>query len=268
MASFVFREGWLRYNFFMIRKYRDKWSASRGFTLVELAIVMVIIGLLIGGILKGAELVRTAKVNATISYVKATGAAIETFRDKYNAAPGDSPIATTRVPGCVAPCVGGNGDGIVGILLTESTWGNQNQAGTSSLPAVETSMFWKHLALADIITGVQSSAPVSPAEAGVTHPRTPVGGVFEIATVEHGVTQNIGGGFILRMQASPGPLMGAQFLEADMARQIDEKMDDGNPFRGIVAGDFEGSGCGIAATHTYNSDGSGLCVMYFKLGNR
>ena len=82
-----------------------------GFTLVELAIVMIIIGLLIGGILKGQELIANAQITGTASCVKGIDAATTTFRDTYAAMPGDMTNAGTRLPNCaVAPCTN-TGDG-------------------------------------------------------------------------------------------------------------------------------------------------------------
>ena len=60
-----------------------------GFTLVEISIVMIIIGLLIGGILKGQELVKSAEVSRAVTELKSMQAAIETFRSEYRAFPGD-----------------------------------------------------------------------------------------------------------------------------------------------------------------------------------
>ena len=73
---------------------------EQGFTLVELAIVMIIIGLLIGGVLKGQQLIENAKVTATISQIKGFQAALNSFRDTYSAMPGDMRNATTRLSGC------------------------------------------------------------------------------------------------------------------------------------------------------------------------
>ncbi|MCB9991587.1 MAG: prepilin-type N-terminal cleavage/methylation domain-containing protein [Rhodospirillales bacterium] len=73
----------------------DKRQA--GFTLVELAVVMIIIGLLIGGVLKGQELIANAQITGTASAVKSIDAATTTFRDTYAALPGISP---TRLPVC------------------------------------------------------------------------------------------------------------------------------------------------------------------------
>ena len=87
--------------------------SEAGFTLVELAIVMIIIGLLIAGVLKGQALIQNAQVTATVAQTKAIEAATTTFRDTYNALPGDITTPQTKLPTCLAlPCAAaGNGDG-------------------------------------------------------------------------------------------------------------------------------------------------------------
>src|SRR5262245_240096 len=91
-------------------------NAQAGFTLVELAIVMIIIGLLIGGVLKGQQLITNAQVTSTVAQIKAIDAATTSFRDQYAATPGDMVTPTARIPNCAtgACAVVGNGDGRVG----------------------------------------------------------------------------------------------------------------------------------------------------------
>jgi prepilin-type N-terminal cleavage/methylation domain-containing protein len=97
--------------------------STAGFTLVELAIVMIIIGLLIAGILKGQQLITNAKVTSQVAQVKGIDAAVSTFKDMYAALPGDIIAPLTRLPNCtaglpaVAPCgTPGGGDGLVGLI--------------------------------------------------------------------------------------------------------------------------------------------------------
>src|SRR3990172_13141075 len=80
-----------------------KQQHQKGFTLVELALVMVIIGLLIGGILKGQQLVTNARATSTVSQTRQIEAATTTFQDSYGALPGDM-NGVGKIPGCTAAC--------------------------------------------------------------------------------------------------------------------------------------------------------------------
>lgn len=81
---------------------------QNGFTLVEIAIVLVIIGLLLGGVLKGQGLIDSAKVKNIIQQSNSLTAAVNAYQDKFRALPGDDVQATSHVPGATS---NGNGDG-------------------------------------------------------------------------------------------------------------------------------------------------------------
>src|SRR2546430_11582319 len=93
---------------------RPMTKRQQGFTLVEIAIVLVIIGLLLGGILKGQEMITQAKIKNVIADFSGVSAAYHGYQDRYRAIPGDDPNAATRWASMTNPApVQGNGDGIV-----------------------------------------------------------------------------------------------------------------------------------------------------------
>src|SRR5882762_1708651 len=87
-------------------------SRQQGFTLVEIAIVLVIIGLLLGGILKGQEMITQAKIKNVIADFSGVSAAYHGYQDRYRAIPGDDPNADTRWTTPTA-ATKGDGNGIV-----------------------------------------------------------------------------------------------------------------------------------------------------------
>src|SRR5688572_24121359 len=123
---------------------------QKGFTLVELAIVMVIIGLLIGGILKGQELIVNARMASLATQIKATSTAVYTFRDTYKNLPGDMTNVGNRLPDCTGTCVaaGGNSNGIIGATVTN--WSRNDQSVWNTEPT----QFWINLSRADLIAGI------------------------------------------------------------------------------------------------------------------
>src|ERR1700712_2007792 len=89
-----------------------------GFTLIELSIVLVIIGLVVGGVLVGQDLIKAAGVRATISQIEKSNTAVNTFRSKYDGLPGDLATASAIRFGLYYPTTpsgvyNGNGDGII-----------------------------------------------------------------------------------------------------------------------------------------------------------
>src|SRR5215216_4335266 len=108
---------------------------ERGFTLIEIAIVLVIIGLLLGGVLKGQELITGARVRNLIQQQDGVKAAYFGFLDRYRALPGDYADAQTNISGTTGK---GNGNG-------------QIEGGTTA--PIESILAWEHLAKAGFING-------------------------------------------------------------------------------------------------------------------
>src|SRR5450631_3504157 len=93
-----------------VRKERAIMRKQSGFTLIEIAIVLVIIGLLLGGVLKGQELIQSARTRNLISTDDGIKAAFFGFQDRFRAYPGDYTQATQNIAG-VAAGSNGNGNG-------------------------------------------------------------------------------------------------------------------------------------------------------------
>ena len=189
---------------------------QRGFTLIEIAIVLVIIGLLLGGILKGQELIVQARIKNIVNDMNSITAAIYTYQDRYRALPGDE--RDTSVTRRWSNESGGNGDGLICGAYNGSATGGALCSG-----ATESVLIWRHLRQAGLLTG----------------------------SVEDGIPKNAAGGLIGIQNgafALAGHVICVSNLPAKVAAAIDAQLDDGLPQSGSVRAVLQNSPNPIAET--------------------
>ncbi len=213
---------------------------NRAFSLVELSIVLVILGLLAGGILSGQSLIRAAGLRSITTQSNQYMVALQSFRDKYFAIPGDMNNATKfwtsaggtgadstcfdkQTSGSKATC-DGTGDGrIKGI--TGSTYEERYSA-------------WKHLANAGLIEGsytgkTEGASGTAVTKSGVNVPAGKIGGIFDIyyeLSAADGNPYVFSGSSLNRNTIT---LYSAKITPSEVWN-IDTKLDDGSPVYGLI----------------------------------
>lgn len=257
---------------------------SDGFSLVELSIVLVILGLLTGGILSGQSLIRAAELRSITTEFQNYQTAIATFRDRYMALAGDMPNATKFWGKDNAACAShdgtaqpngtcnGNGDG-------------QFTAGSSGNQTTEMFQIWKHLALAGLIEGTYTGLSGTGWADAIIGQNVPASRLSSagwsaqaVGAVGDTATWNLGGNhnFLIFGRKSTASITHGPALKPEEAWNIDTKLDDGRPGYGRIVSRYWNNLCTAAdnGSHANNNleasyrlqDSSLQCALYLKVG--
>ena len=203
---------------------------QKGFTLVEIAIVLVNVGLLIGGVLKGQEMNTNAKLKRIESDNAGIAAAMFSYQDRYTQLPGDDAAAVGRFDVFVGASgtLDGDGNGLI-----EGNWVGDDAAAA---PDYETGLFWKHLRASGLIAGAALDA---------TQPTNAYGGLIGL---RDGALEITGHATIFGN------------IEGPIAKILEGRLDDGAPNGGRVqsfclsgAAICENSGSATSADDTGNT---------------
>lgn len=246
---------------------------NNGFSLVELSIVLVILGLLVGGVLGGRSLIKAAELRSISQEYEQWLIAVNSFKDKYRNIPGDTLDATRFWSGTW----NGDGNGRVDDAAAPSTTG-------------EIFTFWQQLALAGLIngdfTGIAGPGGGGPDFYMDSFPGENVpasrytGGGWSIISVNAGEAYtpdyyNLDYGHMFQVGAKiPGYEMGDPLLTPEDAWNIDRKMDDGEPAKGMVVARYWNDLCAEAIDGSSSatdfearyrvSDNTARCALTFR----
>lgn len=227
-------------------KKHQKYKSQAGFSLIELAIVLVILGLLIGGVLKGKELIDGARLKRIVSQLQEYQLATSTFLDKYDALPGDFNKASTLIKSGLR---NGKGNGTI--------------EGAGLAVGSEALAFWSHLAYAGLIGNPGPDGTENLGEFGKGAPESSLGGGF---TVENNPQGLRGLWFILGTKK--GDHGDGALLTPAQAMSIDKKLDNGHPTSGKVRAmdgrDVQSHAC-VTQNGTYNLENPDrACALFFQ----
>jgi prepilin-type N-terminal cleavage/methylation domain-containing protein len=225
------------------------------FTLIELSIVLVIIGLVIGGITTGSSLIKQAQMKAVVNEINMFKTAINTFQIQFNSLPGDMNNATafwynaTTCPGTTgtAGSCNGNNNGLI-----EVTGHTTSDEGVRA---------WQHLTLAEVLpgsyTGIRNSGWNQVAGVNVPSSKFPNAIYYFLSSLYNGTTGN---SIIFTPQNG--------LLTPRESYDLDIKMDDGRPLTGKILVEWTGGlgSCGYNVTNSYNINLTNpLCHSQFVL---
>ena len=205
--------------------------AKRGVTLVEIAIVLVIIGLLLGGILKGQELINNAKVKNMISYQEALRGAWYAFIDRYEAVPGDWTRASQFLAINQAAVIDGQGNGFINENESPLVFTHLVAAGFIRCAVCDdgtdghaNGSDWVGLQAGDPEPTSGDTTPTP--ENSPTNSYGGVVGIFHDVSYYHGRS---GSNLQAQLLAHSGPR-----VPSNLARDVDNKIDDGYANSGDV----------------------------------
>ncbi len=214
---------------------------NRGFTLIELSIVLVVIGLIIGGIFVGKDMIRSSELNNLTSQMQQVQAAVLTFRDKYSSLPGDSANAYLFFGNACDPTPSNcNGNGNGKIENTGPSWAYQ-----------ESFRFFQHLSLAGLIPGSYTGIFNNAVTPGVNVPALKISSAASIWPYYWDKQSYFRVNYD---SADPADRAGERAnilavgytfmpLRTDEAMRIDLKVDDGKPGTGDLIGAPYTNGC-------------------------
>jgi prepilin-type N-terminal cleavage/methylation domain-containing protein len=180
-----------------------KRNAEKAFTLVEISIVLVIIGLIIGGVLTGQQIIENARITNAVNAIQAYEAAFQSYSQNYGVLPGDDPSATHRFSGSSnVPAANGDGNGIVSGTFDSSTATDESR------------LIWADLRAAELVKNQVTSGTTA------VQPPNPWGGIYGFQNGAFGIFTT--------------PVLCLNDVPTDAAQMLDTRLDDGNSDSGSV----------------------------------
>ena len=210
-----------------------------GFTLIELAIVLVIIGLLLGGVLKGQELINSAKAKNIAGELKNAQIFIYGYQDKFRAIPGDDQNADRNINGATVATTPG------------ATLGNAQINGEwdSTTATDESFLFWQHVRLAGLATG-----PTNVADANYLPRNADSGRV--------GVQSTAGFTEINGLATAGQYVVCSENIVGRLVKQIDVSLDDGESSTGALRAIVAGAPAPVASADIVDGNPYTICLAF------
>lgn len=236
-------------------------SNKHGFTLIELSIVIVIIGLIVAGIVAGQSLIRQAKVKKMTADISKFKTATSTFWLQYDALPGDMSNASTYWSDCVDGTGGnncnGNGDGIF------------DGVSSNAFNTKEGIRAWQHLSLAGLLEGSYASSAYNSwnVTSGVNSPVHPFsnGCYIFMNSSYNRFSSNINRNLIKSNGVTGSNSCDELVISASEAFNIDNKFDDGIINQGKITSSIHHAQCISGGAYNITSNLEQACPLYFRI---